>query len=1689
MIKTFLSALLPYFTFGILAFLAVVPLSVHPQVPSSKLVYKTVISEKPGELVYQFDFPDAVPVLDETGHITSWDFPGADRTLLSGLPLCIYLMELPSAPATVTIVRSTSHILRTSGRLTAQRTQPLARIEYAGQMRDIPIHHLILCPIQTSGNQLVMYGQLVVKITYATSSPVKITENPAEIDGALQVSTLNADFARRQRIFKTKSFTNKNIADAMAAGNETLRLEVDSNGIYKLTYEDMISAGVNPRQVNPQQISLQNLGLEVPIYIRTAVANQFGPGDFIEFYGEKYTADKNPALRDQPQQTRHFLDPWTDNNVYFLSWQGRQGLRLIEENAGIILPGKRDSLSSIHFLRTRHFEEDNSRVSFKDLNTNKPSAIEDIWFFDGGISNLLTTQSQKTYFFTLEGLSSLSSSQVLTINLQGISPTSHTVDIKINDAAVSTSLTWSNIAKFQTQISIPNLSGNILKEGANTITISTPVTSNPNQLQLQALNWFEITYKQKYEAIHNYLEFTVGDLSPTVLKQFKIEKFTDPDISVYKKGVSKLVNFDLRTDQGDRTALTYFIDLQDRVQPGESVQYIAVGESAKLKPKRITLQASSTLKSGFHNARYVIVCPKTFRATADRLRQYRQSTGLSAEVVDLEDIYTEFNFGIKSPYALRNFLRYTYSASNWQGTQGPPLYVVLVGDASIKTKSSPFDLVPTQQIQTKNYGPAASDHWYTLLTDDDLISDFFLGRIPCTNAAQLDAYIDKIITYETSSLNGDWKNRVTFIGGQRDDRGVQQNNPNVPTDVFRFQATNLINNKLPSAFSPDRIYVYPIRDQFYGNFSNVIDRFDNGSLIMAYLGHGGGGIWGDLDSVSGKPLLNLTQVQSLQSGDGRLPLVLSMTCFVGAFDDDSKQSLGESLVLTPNRGSIGLLASSGTGWIIGDYLMLDQSLQPFATPGLTVGQAMAIGKADYLVQQGAVDIEVSGAGNGLGLSEIPQSMAYQFNYLGDPALKLKTPAEGNLELSTYSPTSGGSLTMSGSTPFLSGNGRAELYQLLPVVDSVLNGGNKPSFVNLDTVFFVITNGTFSVNLDLSQVSGLIGGSAGLRIFTESSDGNQSFHASRAFSVDATFLGVPSITPSNPTSADSIHVQITANDPQTIQNVLLYYQVTGNANDSGIESMQSSGSNLYRSRGLGPFPENSLLSYQVKVIDGVGDSTWSQAGQIKIASGIDLGLSGVVTPGTASDGIQLTGDQNVQLSARILNRGFATVASATVQFYDGDPRNTGALVGSTTVAIQGGNLSGEPASATASISSTLSSGAHTIYVWIDPDSALADVNRDDNLGFALIQNNAFNVLPSVGTTFNGISTDTVSIDQSLSAVVPPAAVVSTSALRLVKTSTLTLTGQPDIQLVTPLGQSGPAAYQLSVSSPVSPDHPLRLAMRYDTTSYPLSGGYPDSISIYRWSTGNRRWSMQHQSVVRQNGEIWVSLSGQVSGLYTLFLNRDDIAPIVESTIEGQFFLQGSIAPKQPKIAAIITDRNGVSLNRADYSIQINGESVPDDQINLPDSLANSNTVTLTLKTTQDFATGSNQVTFRATDVNGNASAIDTLSFTVVSKFDIQLLGNFPNPFSNTTVFAYRVESSEPLDNLELSIYTVSGRRIKRIQPEDISSQIINSVGYHEIPWDATDDDGHSIANGIYFYQIKGRLNGKTVQKKGKLAYFR
>jgi hypothetical protein len=103
---------------------------------------------------------------------------------------------------------------------------------------------------------------------------------------------------------------------------------------------------------------------------------------------------------------------------------------------------------------------------------------------------------------------------------------------------------------------------------------------------------------------------------------------------------------------------------------------------------------------------------------------------------------------------------------------------------------------------------------------------------------------------------------------------------------------------------------------------------------------------------------------------------------------------------------------------------------------------------------------------------------------------------------------------------------------------------------------------------------------------------------------------------------------------------------------------------------------------------------------------------------------------------------------------------------------------------------------------------------------------------------------------------------------------------------------------------------------------------------------------------------------------------------------------------------------------------------------------------------------------------------TLRHTCVSRegrlpCPVDILKNYPNPFSTFTHIQYRLKTSM---EVELSIYDKAGRPVK------IVKQGLKPPGTHTAFWDGKNNSGKSVANGTYFCRLMAGefcLETKTV----------
>lgn len=217
--------------------------------------------------------------------------------------------------------------------------------------------------------------------------------------------------------------------------------------------------------------------------------------------------------------------------------------------------------------------------------------------------------------------------------------------------------------------------------------------------------------------------------------------------------------------------------------------------------------------------------------------------------------------------------------------------------------------------------------------------------------------------------------------------------------------------------------------------------------------------------------------------------------------------------------------------------------------------------------------------------------------------------------------------------------------------------------------------------------------------------------------------------------------------------------------------------------------------------------------------------------------------------------------------------------------------------------------------------------------------------------------------------------------------------------------------------------------------------------------------------------------------------DADGPQVKLYLNDEKFAFGGTTDENPKILALISDDSGVNTvgNGIGHDITAMLNDSPDNIYVLNDyyeSDLDSYQSGRVVYPLSRLTSGRYTLKFKVWDINNNSSEAYT-EFVVAESSTLALnhVLNYPNPFTTHTSFSF--EHNRPCNDLEVQvqIYTVSGRLIKTIQ------QTVPCNGYRsdEVKWDGRDDFGDRIGRGVYVYRLKIRdLEGASAEKFEKLV---
>jgi uncharacterized repeat protein (TIGR01451 family) len=627
-------------------------------------------------------------------------------------------------------------------------------------------------------------------------------------------------------------------------GEAAVKISVDHEGWYRVSRAQLIAAGLEAN-ANAHTLQLFAEGVEIPILILGSQAGPLGPNDAIEFYGTGIDT------------------PFSDTRVYWLISGHQAGRRILLERAYAgNTPVEAFPEVAVREDRTTYFAAllngENQDNFFGDIVTNEP--------VDQAIDTAHVAPS------------ALPSS--VEVTLQGVTDAqAHDVSVAFNGTYLG-NISFADQANFHS--SFPLSPASIL-EGANTVTLT--ALDGDNDVSL--VQSIVLHYTKSFIADNDTLRMQAAEGSEIHAAGFSNAKIRIFDIT-NQESVSELQGM-IKQENG---AFSVDFGVPGSAVAGSSSRtLLAFADGQAELPSVLNFHPRSNLtQQGLtqhgHGSSIVVIAHPDFMASLAPLVQLREQQGYSVKVVTTEQLFDAFNFGERSPFAIRDYLR-QLSVSRRQA----PQFVLLAGDASLDPRNylgfGKFDFVPTRLIDTAAL-KTASDDWFSDFTESGY-GTIPTGRLPVRTPADADLLIGKIVGYESGRNSGAWTSQALVVADQDNGANFSSTAGTVAKTLSPVFATSTIasGNTDPAV----------VKQQ-------IVEAINAGTGIVNFTGHGSVEQWSFVD------LFDDNDAAALQNG-GKLPVFFIMNCLNGFFQDVYTQSLAESLMLAPNGGAVAVWASSG----------------------------------------------------------------------------------------------------------------------------------------------------------------------------------------------------------------------------------------------------------------------------------------------------------------------------------------------------------------------------------------------------------------------------------------------------------------------------------------------------------------------------------------------------------------------------------------------------------------------------------------------------------------------------------------------------------------------------------------------------------------------------------------------------------
>ncbi len=660
----------------------------------------------------------------------------------------------------------------------------------------------------------------------------------------------------------------------------SVRLVVAADGLYRVTFENLLAAGIDMSKVPLAQLALSNRAGAVPI--RVDGNGTFGPGEAIEFYGK--AADSL----------------YSDRNHYTLRVEPQSVLRSTDDNTP---PAQLRNPVTVY--------NETARAERQSLyNPAAPGA--DPWYdqdlmaiFSPGAATFSLTVTDPVLSGGSAGAARLGVDLWGLTDWPGKDPDHHVV-VSLNGTEVAD-------AEFNGTDAGPvdaEIPAGVLISGANRIDVNMPLDQGVDW-DVVGLNAYQITYPRRLLARDGRLSF-----HSDAAQAFTVGNLPSNDVSVYRLRGNRLERIAKPSLSGaaGNFAVTF-------AGATEAADYVVATAARKLTPQILAAPPREDIFTG--SAEYLVIANPDFAAGVAPLVDHRRAQGLTAQVVDVDQIYENLSNGMVDPEAIRQYVAY---AAREKGTK----YVVLVGGDTYDYKNylgiGSLSFIPSLYVQAGGVNFVPADPLYGDV-DRDSIPDVPVGRLPVRTSAELSAVIAKTLAYEAKNYGR------TFLAAT---------DSYDPFERISFsQISHQLIDGLGAGWSVERADIDELGVPVAR--AKVISTLNNGVAFAQFFGHSSYNVWSFSILFASPHAVRLNNI-------GRPAVVAQWGCWNTYYVHPTINTLGHALMVSGEQGAAAVLGATALTDSQSDIALGQRYLPRIVQPGATIGDALLAAKRD-LAQQ------------------------------------------------------------------------------------------------------------------------------------------------------------------------------------------------------------------------------------------------------------------------------------------------------------------------------------------------------------------------------------------------------------------------------------------------------------------------------------------------------------------------------------------------------------------------------------------------------------------------------------------------------------------------------------------------------------------------------------------------------------------